>query len=392
MAAPATADVVVIGGGIVGASVAYHLRAEGLGGRVLVVDPDLTHSRATTPASMGGVRTQYGAPVNLAIARYGLEFYGRFDEAMAGDWGTPRARFHRAGYLLLAHRENEAAYRRRFEAHRRIGVTVQWLAPDDVRRVAPDLALDGVAGALWTRDDGYVSPRGVLQGFVERSRELGAAWRQDEVVGLQLEGERATVRLRTGGAVSTAAVVLAAGAWSRHVAALAGVELPVHPLRRQACLIQLASPPKVRLPMTLDRRNDLGFRSDSETDDHLLVSRQLRGEPAGFRFDWDVETFAAAIAPAVRRYLPGCGEPRLQRGWVGHYDVSPDENPILGRHPEHPAVLIAAGFSGHGLMLAPAAGKITSELIRLGRSATFDAHPYRLSRFAEGEPIDDPQI
>jgi glycine/D-amino acid oxidase-like deaminating enzyme len=144
--------------------------------------------------------------------------------------------------------------------------------------------------------------------------------------------------------------------------------------------------------MTLDRRNDLGFRSDSERDDHLLVSRQVRGEPAGFRFDWDDETFATVIAPLLRRYLPGCGEPRLQRGQVGHYDVSPDENPILGPHPEHPALLIASGFSGHGLMLAPAAGRVTSELIRLGRSESFDARPYRLTRFAEGDLVDDPQI
>lgn len=388
----ATADVVVVGGGIVGASVAYHLRADGFTGRVLVVDPDLTHARATTPASMGGVRTQYGVASNLALARYGLDFYAGFDEALAGGWGRPRAHFRRGGYLLLAHPSNAAALRERGQAQQAIGVGVQWLSPDGIRRAVPALAVDGLAGGLWTPEDGYVSPRGALQGFVERSRELGAAWRQDEVVGLQLEGARATVRLRAAGEVSTAVVVLAAGAWSRPVAALAGVELPVHPLRRQACLVQLAAPPAAPLPMILDRDDPIAFRSDTETADHLLVSRQLPGEPPGFRFDWDVEAFAAHIAPRLRRYLPACGEPRLQRGWAGHYDVSPDDNPILGPHPEHPALLLAAGFSGHGLMLAPAAGRITSELVRLGRAHTLDARPYRLARFAEGEPIVDPQI
>lgn len=387
----ATAEVVIVGGGIIGASIAYHLQADGLSGRVLVIDPDLTHRRAATPASMGGVRTQYGVPSNLAMARHGLDFYARFDEAMAGAWGRPRARFHRGGYLLLAHAANEATLRQRCAAQRAIGVGVEWLAPDDIRRVVPSLAPDGVAGALWTPEDGYLSPRGALQGFVERSRELGARYLQDEVVGLQLEGSRATVRTRFTGELSTPAVVLAAGAWSRAVAALAGVELPVHPLRRQACLVQLAPPPPARLPMTLDRQNNLAFRSDTDTDDHLLVSRQLPGEPSGFRFDWEVEAFAAHIAPLLRHYLPG-GEPRLQRGWAGHYDVSPDDNPILGPHPEHPALLLATGFSGHGLMLAPAAGMITSELIRLGRSGTLDAHPYRLARFAEGDLVPDPQI
>jgi glycine/D-amino acid oxidase-like deaminating enzyme len=387
-----TADVLVVGGGIVGASVAYHLRADGFTGRVLVVDPDLTHARAATPASMGGVRTQYGVASNLALARYGLDFYTKFDDALTGDWGRPRAHFRRGGYLLLAHPSNEAALRARCAAQQAIGVGVEWLRPEDIRRVVPGLTVDGVAGALWTREDGYLSPRGALQGFVERSRELGATWRQDEVVGLQLEGRHATVRLRGAGAVSTPVVVLAAGAWSRDVAGLAGVELPVHPLRRQACLVKLATPPVVPLPMTLDRSANIAFRSDTETGDHLLVSRQLPDEAAGFRFDWDVESFASYIAPRLRHYLPNCGEPRLQRGWAGHYDVSPDENPILGAHPEHPALLIAAGFSGHGLMLAPAAGRITSELIRLGRTQTLDARPYRLGRFADGEPIVDPQI
>ena len=387
-----TADVVIIGGGIVGASVAYHLRADGFGGRVVVVDRDLTHTWAATPASMGGVRTQFGVPSNVAMARYGLEFYARADEALAGAWGRPRVRFHRSGYLLLAHDANEAALRERIAAQRAIGVAVEWLAPEEIHRAAPALAVDGVRGAMWTRDDGYVSPRGGLQALVERSRELGASWLQDDVVGLQLEGDRATVRTRGEGAISAAAVVLAAGAWSRDVAALAGVELPVHALRRQACLVKLATPPVSRLPLVLDRADPIAFRSDTETEDHLIVSRQLPGEPAGFRFDWDIERFSAEILPRLRRYLPACGEPRLQRGWAGHYDVSPDDNPILGPHPDHPALLLAAGFSGHGLMLAPAAGRITSELIRLGRTDALDARPYRLGRFAEGEPISDPQI
>src|SRR5258706_4501943 len=180
----ATADVVIVGGGIVGASVAYHLRADGFTGRVLVVDPDLTHMRAATPASMGGVRTQYGVASNLAMARYGLNFFASFDEMLAGSWGRPRAHFRRAGYLLLAHASNEVALRRRCAAQQAIGVGVEWLAPGDIRQVVPALAVDGVVGALWTREDGYVNPAGALQGFMQRSRELGAEWRQDEVFGL----------------------------------------------------------------------------------------------------------------------------------------------------------------------------------------------------------------
>src|SRR5262249_24556408 len=143
----ATADGVIIGGGIVGASVAYHLSAEGFTGRVVVIDPDLTYTRAATPASMGGVRTQYAAPSNLAMARYGLEFYGAFDDRLAGAWGRPRARFHRSGYLLLAHPRNAAAIRERADRQRAIGVVAEWLAPGEIGRVVPGLAVDGVEGA-----------------------------------------------------------------------------------------------------------------------------------------------------------------------------------------------------------------------------------------------------
>jgi glycine/D-amino acid oxidase-like deaminating enzyme len=144
--------------------------------------------------------------------------------------------------------------------------------------------------------------------------------------------------------------------------------------------------------MVLDRQQDISFRHDTETDNHLLISRTVRTEPPGFNFDWDSGAFDSHIAPLLRHYLPMCGEPQLQRGWAGHYAVTPDENPILGQHPEHPQVLMATGFSGHGVMLAPATGKALSELIRLGRSTTLDIQPYRLQRFATGELIADPQI
>ena len=144
--------------------------------------------------------------------------------------------------------------------------------------------------------------------------------------------------------------------------------------------------------MILDRQYDISFRHDTETQDHLLVSRTIRDEPAGFNFDWDAAAFQSVIAPRLRHYLPTCGEPQLQRGWAGHYAVTPDENPILGQHPAYPHVFMATGFSGHGVMLAPATGKAMSELIQVGRSETLDIRPYRLERFASGDLIPDPQI
>jgi glycine/D-amino acid oxidase-like deaminating enzyme len=186
-------------------------------------------------------------------------------------------------------------------------------------------------------------------------------------------------------------LVIVAGAWAQHVAGLAGISLPVQPVRRQACYVTLPKALGYKLPMVIDR-SDVHFRHDTETDNHLLVSYIIRDEPPGFNFDWDSGQFEAHILPTLRQRLPSCGDVQLQRGWAGHYAVTPDENPILGPHPELPGLFMATGFSGHGVMLAPATGKVLSEVIRLGHYETLDATPYRLERYVSGELISDPQI
>jgi FAD-dependent oxidoreductase domain-containing protein 1 len=388
-----TAEVVIVGGGIVGASIAYHLRQDGFPGRVLVLENDTTYARAAAPMSMGGIRQQYSVACNIALARYGLEFYERFDDAMAGAWGRPQAHFHQRGYLVLLHAQNQDALRQRYARQRRLGVEVELLAPEDVRELVPHLCIDGIAGGIYGRRDGYVNPRGALQGLVEKSRELGCTLVQDEVTGFELAaGANLVVHTRHGDSIETPTLVVATGAWTQHLAALAGIDLPVVPVRRQRCSVTIPTSLGYKLPMILDRQHDISFRHDTETDDHLLISRTVRDEPPGFNFDWDVEAFDTHIAPLIRHYLPDCADLRLQRGWAGHYAVTPDENPILGRHPEYPNLYLATGFSGHGVMLAPPSGKALSELIRQGRSETLDIQPYRLERFATGDLIPDPQI
>jgi FAD-dependent oxidoreductase domain-containing protein 1 len=387
-----TADVVLIGGGIIGASIAYHLRQDGFAGRILVIERDTTYARAATPMSLGGVRQLYGVPCNIRLARYSLEFYERFDEMMSGGWGRAQAHFHQRGYLLLLDDQNRDAWFRRYEVQRQLGVEVEVLPPGQVHELFPHLYMGDVSYALFSQRDGYVNPRGALQGFVERSRELHCTWLQDKVIGFApASGQTFNVQTRMSGDISTPAVVIVSGAWAQHVAGLAGISLPVQPVRRQACYVTLANPPGYKLPMVIDRSN-VHFRHDTETENHLLVSYIIRDEPPGFNFDWDSAQFEAHILPTLRRRLPACGDIQLQRGWAGHYAVTPDENFILGQHPELPGLFMATGCSGHGVMLAPAIGKVLSEAIRLRRYETLDATPYRLGRFATGELISDPQI
>jgi glycine/D-amino acid oxidase-like deaminating enzyme len=327
------------------------------------------------------------------MARYGVAFYERFDEVMAGAWGTPQAHFHQRGYLILMHPATQEALRQRYDLQRQLGVEVTLLSPEDVRELVPHLNVDEITGGVYGYRDGYLNPRGALQGFVERSRELGCTWVQDDVIGFGPAGSQSmSVQLQHRGTITTPALVIAAGAWTRQLAALAGLDLPVLPVRRQGCYVTLPTVLGYKFPMILDRVRDMSFRHDTETDNHLQITRTIRDEPPGFNFDWDAEAFATHIAPVLRHYLPTCGEVQLQRGWAGHYAVTPDENPILGPHPEYPRLFMAIGCSGHGLMLAPATGKVLSEFIRLGHTETLDGHPYRLERFATGDLIVDPQI
>jgi len=387
-----TAEVVIIGGGIIGASIAYHLRQDGLSGRLLVIERDTTYSRATTPMSMGGVRQQYGVPCNIALARYSLQFYEQFDELMVGGWGRPRAHFHQCGYLFLFNETQRPAIMQKYAIQRQMGVEVELLSPQQVLEIFPHLGLDDITGATYGRRDGYLNPRGTLQGFVERARELGCTWLQDEVVSFApATGQTYAVQTQASGVITTPALVLATGPWTQQLATPVGLELPVLPVRRQACYITLPQPLGYKLPMVIDP-SDVHFRHDTETDNHLLATTIVRDEPPGFNFDWDAARFQTHIVPQLQRRLPTCTPLQLQRGWAGHYDVTPDENPILGVHPAHPALFLAIGFSGHGLMLAPAVGKILSEAIRLGRSTTLNAQPYRLERFDTGELILDAQI
>jgi len=387
-----TAEVVIIGGGIIGASIAYHLRQDGLSGHLIVIERDTTYARATTPMSMGGVRQQYAAPCNIALARYSLQFYEQFDELMVGAWGRPQAHFHQLGYLFLFDETQRPAMLQKYDVQRQMGIEVEILSPQQVLELFPHLGLDDITGAIYGRRDGYLNPRGALQGFVERARELGCTWLQDEVVCFTpMAGQTYAVHTQTSGVITTPALVLATGPWAQQLATPAGIALPVLPVRRQACYVTLPQPLGYKLPMVIDP-SDVHFRHDTETDDHLLATTIVRDEPPGFNFDWDATRFSKHIVPQLQRRLPACTPLQLQRGWAGHYDVTPDENPILGPHPEHAGLFLAVGFSGHGLMLAPAVGKILSEAIRLGRYETLEAQPYRLDRFRTGDLIHDAQI
>ncbi len=401
MTATETADVVIVGGGVLGASVAYHLVAEGRPGapaggrpaRVVVVERDPDFVRAAFALATGGVREQFAHPANLALARHSIDVYERFAEMLAVD-GTPgESGYQPFGYLFLADDRNGPALLRRYEANRAAGVPVDRLDRTRILLRVPELDLGGIRFGILGRRDGLIEPRRVQASFERAARRLGAEWLTDEVTGIEVEGGRvAGVTTRGGRRLATRLVVNAAGPWAARLGRLAGVDVPVAPLRRQVYVVEPATPMADDWPFTIDPTG-VHFRPDGEGRVRVGEGRGAGlPDPADLAegpFPYDPARFKTAVLPSLSGRMPPVARGRLLRGWAGLQDDSPDHAALLGEHPDRPGFLLATGLSGHGVMLAPAVGLAVAETVRLGRSTTLDIQPFRPARFAEGAPVTE---
>jgi FAD-dependent oxidoreductase domain-containing protein 1 len=392
-----TADVVIAGGGIVGAAIAYHLVAEGRPGapaggrpgRVVAIERDPSFERASFARATGGVRQQFGHPANAAMARHSIGVYERFADLLAVEGAPGACGLVQVGYLFLADDRNAAPLLRRYEANRAMGLDVERIDHVGILMRVPDLDLGGIRFGILGRRDGRVDPRAIQESFERAARRLGAEWLADEVTGVDVEGGRvAGVRTAGGLRIATRTLVNACGAWAGRLGEMAGAPVPVEPVRRQLYVVEPPAPlSETEIPMVIDP-SGVHFRGDAGGT--LRVGEGPDGGlPASLDgpIPYDEGRFDAAVRPRLARRVPPLGRARVLRGWAGLYEASPDDNAILGEHPDRPGFVLAVGFSGHGVMMAPAAGLAIAELIRLGRPASLDIAPFRLSRFAEGDPI-----
>src|SRR5688572_16486552 len=247
------ADVVIIGGSVVGSSAAWHLRQDGFPGRIVVVERDPSYARASAFLAMGGIRQQFCTPVTVQMVQYSVGLWKDFDRRFTVDGHVPRAWFRQRGYLFLADAKASASVMQRYEAERRAGARVQLLARDDIRAIVPDLFLDDILFGVLGPDDGYAAPREVLTGFRRAAAALGAEYVHDEVIGIDsAAGAVTAVRLASGGTLTTSRVVNATGAWSGRVAALAGLQVPVEPMRQMLFRATLPRMWPHRFPMVID--------------------------------------------------------------------------------------------------------------------------------------------
>jgi glycine/D-amino acid oxidase-like deaminating enzyme len=387
------ADVVVIGGSVVGSSIAWNLRQDGFTGRIVVVERDPTYARASAFLAMGGIRQQFCTAVTVQMVQHSVEVWKGFDQRFATPEHTPRAWFRPRGYLFLANAATSTALMQRFEAERRAGARVQLLARDDIHAVAPDLALDDIVFGVLGPEDGYAAPREVLRGFRMAAEAAAVEYLADEVVAIDVrDGATTGVRLASGVRISAPVVVNAAGAWTGRVAALAGLSVPVEPMRQMLFRATLPHRWPYRFPMVIDPdgvhwRHDDGL---SEGDaDRIIVAFTRWDEPVRENFTPALERWPREFYPALVRRLPALRDLRDVEGWAGLYEMTPDHNPVIGEHPALRGLILASGFSGHGLMMSPATGKIVSEIVRTGKSTSFDVSIFAPDRFARGALVHD---
>jgi sarcosine oxidase subunit beta len=376
--AETAASVVIVGAGIVGASVAYHLAQRGQHD-VLILEKQDREAAGSTARSVAGVRHQFATEVNVRLSLHSIERLKRFHEELGG-----HAELRQVGYLLLFDdAASWAAQQQAVALQRSLGVRTQLLEPTQVLDHVPQVRLKGLQGATFCPDDGYCDPHGVATGYLARARERGVRLlRATPAVGMRVEAGRVVAVETPGGPIACDFVVNAAGPWAGRVGALAGLEVPVAPYRRCVYVTEPFAGIPDGIPLTIDVGSGFYMRKEGPS---VLFGLSNESEPSSESLGVDWAWLERVLEAGVARFplLEQAGLAR-RRCWAGLYEITPDHLPVLGRHPKRPNYVDASGFSGHGVMHAPATGLLIAEEILDGRAHSIDIDPLRITRFRSG--------
>ena len=389
--------IVIVGGGVIGSSIAYHLTRQDFGREVVVIERDPTYRRASSALAMGGIRQQFSSLANIRLAQHSIRFYAHFSETLRTPSHTPDAGFRQRGYLFLVNDAMAERFELRLARQRKLGAKVNRLATADVQRLVPDLRTDDIRFGVFGPDDGYANPRLVLAGFRHAAEAAGARFLADEVTGIdQADGQVRGVTLASGAQVGAHVVVNAAGPFAARLGVLAEVEVPVRPVRQQLFRCALPRTWPYRFPVVIDPTGVHWRHEDPDADDErdrIIIAHTKMDEDPGEIFACDMTRWQPDFLEPLVHRIPALAAIELVNGWAGLYEMTPDHNPVIGEHPDLRGFYLANGFSGHGFMMAPAVGQALAELITMGRSHTIDISPFDVTRFARGEPFwDDAMI
>jgi sarcosine oxidase subunit beta len=366
------AEIVIIGGGIMGVATAYYLAGRGITD-VILLEKELI-SQGSTGLSVGGIRQQFSHPANIRLSQRSVEVFERFQEEFGVDIG-----YHKAGYLFLTGKEETwRDFLASVETQHQLGVPVEVLKPAEIKRRWPYLEVNDIRGGTFCAEDGYADPYLVAMSFAQSARRLGVRIEElTPVTAIRLQGGRIAGVVTTRGSIQTRLVVNAAGPWAAKIGRMADVELPVLPYRRQAFMTLPFDLFPRPVPMIIDQDSAFYFRG---ADPGLIMGMSDPDEPPSFCLQTDRKFMERVVEAAVRR-APGIEAASLLRGWAGLYEVTPDDNPIIGPILSRPGFYCAVGFSGHGFQHGPAVGQIMSRLIA-GEPPEFDLEPFSLVRFS----------
>jgi sarcosine oxidase, subunit beta len=369
---PERARVVVIGGGVIGTSIAFHLAEAGVSD-VVLLERDQLGSGSTCRAA-GGVRGSFSTAANVALGLRGIDRYSRFDQ----DHGQ-EIEFRRNGYLyLLSDDVNVAAFTESVALQNSFGMPSRMIDPDQAQQVSPLISTEGLLAAAWSPGDARVTPDGVVAGYASSARRLGARLITGcAVTGIESGGGTIAAVVTEQGIIRTSAVVCAAGAWSGAVGRMVGVELPVTPLRRQLAFTAPNEAVDPAAPLTVDFPANVYFHPEGRG---LLLGWSDPDELAGFNLQFELEPWLAGFADVAARRIPKVLDFGIVGGWAGLYEVTPDHNQLIGRAAAVADFYYATGYSGHGFLMGPATGEIIRDLY-LDRLPAFDISPFDVRRF-----------
>lgn len=384
-----TADVVIIGGGCMGASTAYHLARLGMN-NLVVVEREPLLGMGSTGRNAGGVRHQFSNESNVRLSIESIRVFERFADEVGYEID-----FYQDGYLfLLSSEENVTAFMRNVEMQRRLGIEVDVLTPEQARKLAPGLEVDGVLAATFCSRDGIADPNGVTMGFAKAAQAAGARiYRDTEVTGVTVEGNRIRAVETTRGVISTDRVVNAAGPYARNIGRMIGLDIPVLPYRRHIFITEPLLPPRGArafgeagadrpgIPdsriMVIDFETTFYFHREGAG---ILFGMSDSDEPPSFdtTVSWD---FLERVTQVAMRRLPRLADAAISHAWAGLYETTPDAMPVIGPDKEMEGFFMITGFSGHGFQHSPAAGRILAEMIVGIAAVGIDTSPFAFDRF-----------
>jgi FAD-dependent oxidoreductase domain-containing protein 1 len=384
-------DVIIMGGGIMGLSTAYHLMKADSSLKVMVIEKDIGYEKSSTALSMVNVRIQFSLKENVQISQYASKVLENFEDEMVVDGKKPAIFYRREGNLFLYDEKSEPAARKAFHMQKELGCAVEWWSPKKIKEKYPIYEkLNDIVGATFGPEDGHLDAYAMLMGFKAKAASMGVLILQDEVVELitNRDGEQTKtaiqgVKTASGESFFSSQVVNCTGAWAAQLLKTAGIDLPVDPTRRQVFAVKPEFKLNGPLPLTI---LPSGFYFRTETGGLLLLGKSMKNDPVGFDFSWEEERFEL-LWEELYAFAPVFEALKLITGWAGLYAVNTlDANAILGEWPDLKGLYLANGFSGHGMQQGPAVGRYITELIT-GKKPTLDLSIFNPIRIFENSPI-----